>query len=188
MQKNENPVVLSLVLLVIAVVVALLLGFTNLMTKDKIAENTQKEQTLAMQAVLPEAKEFESADYKKDNISAIYKATAGDKFIGWCVNVKSNGYGGEIDLMVGINPDLTLSGVQVVSNSETAGLGAKCTEESFSSQFKGKKAPISVIKNGTAKDDEIVAITGATITSDAVVDGVNAAQKAVADLGGGLNE
>lgn len=188
MQKNENPVVLSLVLLVISVVVALILAFTNSITEQKIAENTVKEQQSAMQTVLPEATDFEDINFSEGNVKAVYQATADSELIGWCVSVAPNGYGGAIDLMVGISPDMTLSGIKVVSNSETAGLGAKCTEDSFSSQFGGKSAPLSVIKNGEADNSQIVAITGATITSVAVSDGVNEAIDAIQKIGGGLSD
>ena len=188
MQKNENPIVLSAVLLAISIVVALILAFTNSITEQKIAENTVKEQQAAMQAVLPEATEFEDISYSSGNVKAVYQALDGDKIVGWCVNVTPNGYGGAMDIMVGVSPDMTLSGIKVVSNSETAGLGAKCTDESFSSQFAEKKAPVSVIKNGEATDSEIVSITGATITSVAVTDGVNEAISAVKGIGGGMND
>ncbi len=185
MQKNENPVVLSAVLLVISVIVALILSFTNSITADKIAENTQKEQDAAKKEVLAEAKVFEDVKYADDLIKAVFKGK--DEMgapVGWCVNVAPNGYGGEIDIMVGITADGKLSGIKVVSNSETAGLGAKCTQSEFSGQFAGKNAPLSVIKNGEAESDEIVAITGATITSKAVTTGVNAAFEAINKIGG----
>lgn len=193
MQKNENPIVLSAVLLIISVVVALLLAFTNSITKDKIAENTLNEQNAAKQEVLPEASEFVYVNYRKGDIAAVYEGRAnGTDVVGWCINVVPSGYGGEIDLMVGITPDMKLSGIKVVSNSETAGLGAKAAEAEFSGQFAQKSMPLSVIKNGTAKDNEIVAITGATITSRAITDGVNDAYAAVEELnmmvGGGASE
>ena len=79
--------------------------------------------------------------------------------------------------MVGIDATTNqVSGINVVSNSETPGLGAKATDPSFSDQYKGKPTEaLSVIKNGTPGDTEIIAISGATITSSAVTDGVNAA-------------
>ena len=189
MQKNEKPIVLSAVLLIISVVVALLLSFTNSITKDKIAENTLKEQNSAKQEVLTSAKEFEDINYSENLVKAVFrgKSENGDT-VGWCVNVTPGGYGGMIDMMVGITADGKLSGIKVVSNSETAGLGAKCSDSEFSSQFAGKEMPLSVIKNGTPKDDEIVAITGATITSKAVTSGVNAAFEAVNKVGGAENE
>lgn len=188
MQKNENPVILSVVLLVISLVVALLLAFTNSVTKEKIAENTRIEQDTAKKEVMKEADEFIDLNYSKGNVKAVYQAKSGDTMCGWCVSVTPNGYGGEIDLMVGISPDFKVTGIKAVSNSETAGLGAKCTEESFSGQFAEKATPLTVIKNGEPSNNEIVAITGATITSQAVADGVNAAVDAIKEIGGGADE
>ncbi len=189
MQNNEKPIVLSSVLLIISVIVALLLAFTNSVTKDKIAQNAQKEQDAAKQEVLSVAKEFKDENYSDDLVKAVFSGKdENGTFVGWCVNVTPGGYGGVIDMMVGITADGKLSGVKVVSNSETAGLGAKCTDSEFSNQFKGKSAPISVIKNGTPKESEIVAITGATVTSKAVTSGVNAAFDAIQKQGGAENE
>lgn len=190
MQKNENPIVLSLVLLVISAVVALLLAFTNSVTKDKIAENTLNEQNAAKQEVLEKASHFADVEFEDETgiVRSVYQGeNQNGEFVGWCVNVTPSGYGGELDIMVGINPDKTISGMKVVSHSETAGLGAKASEPDFSSQFSGKKtdAPLDVIKSGTPKENEIVAISGATITSNAVKTGVNAAVSAVNSIKGG---
>ena len=190
MQKNENPIVLSLVLLIISAVVALLLAFTNSITKDKIAENTIKEQNAAKQEVLEKAFDFLEIEFedKTDIVRSVYQGVnQNGEFVGWCVNVTPSGYGGELDIMVGINPDKTVSGMKVVSHSETAGLGAKASEPEFSSQFAGKKTdkPLEVIKSGAPEENEIVAISGATITSKAVRTGVNAAIDAVESLKGG---
>ena len=75
-------------------------------------------------------------------------------------------------MIVGVDNDLKVTGVEIISQSETAGLGAKCTEDGFKAQFVGKTENIAVTKNG-AKDNEIDAITSATITSKAVTKGVN---------------
>ena len=192
MQKNENPVVLSAVLLVISLVVALLLAFTNAITADKIEQNTINEQNAAKQEVLPVAATFEEADASQDEtgiVKAVFEGKdASGATVGWCANVTPSGYGGEIDLMVGILSDGTISGIQVVSHAETPGLGAKASESSFSSQFAGKKTdePLAVIYNGTPIDSEIVSISGATITITAVKDGVNAAAETVKKLNGGV--
>lgn len=190
MQKNENPIVLSAVLFIISVIVALLLAYTNSVTKDTIAENVIKEQNAAKQVVLASAETFAEVVYRDENglVKAVFEGKdASGKAVGWCVNVVPNGYGGALDMMVGVLEDYTISGVQVVSHSETAGLGAKAQDPAFSSQFAGKKTdlPLSVVKNGAPKDNEIVAISGATITSSAVKDGVNAATAAVRRLDGG---
>ena len=190
MQKNENPIVLSAVLLVISVIVALLLAFTNFVTKDKIAENIKNEQNIAKQEVLPEASDFTEITYQDESgyVRGLFEGKDKDgNIVGWCVNVAPNGYGGAIDMMVGVLDDGIISSVKVVSHSETAGLGAKAQEPKFASQFAGKtgEKAISVIKSGTPKEHEIVAISGATITSTAVKDGVNAAMSVVRHLTGG---
>ena len=166
-----------------------MLAFTNSITKEKIAENTKKEQDAAKKDVLAEASIFEDINYTDAVVKAVFcgKSENGET-VGFCVNVTPNGYGGAIDMMVGITADRKLSGINVVSNSETAGLGARCKDSEFSTQFTGKNMPLSVIKNGTPKDDEIASITGATITSKAVVSGVNAAFDAINKLGGAVNE
>lgn len=186
MKQNENPFVLSAILLVISVVVALILSFTNSITKDKIADNTLKEQIAARQEVLPAASEFSDLGHTDGIVKGVLEGRddAGN-VVGWCVNVAPNGYGGEINIMVGISKDNELSGVQVISNSETASLGARCTEPEFLDQFKGKDFPLSVTKNKNAKSDEISAITGATITTKAVSQGVNEAYNTVKKIGGG---
>ena len=192
MQKSENPVVLSLVLLITSVAVALILAFTNSVTKDKIAENTQKEQDAAKIEVLAGATKFEDVDFKDETgiVKAVYIGKNDEgKLIGWCANVQPSGYGGAIDTIVGFEKDGTVSGVKIVSLSETPGLGAKATDESFSGQFAGKKGDgsLTVIKSGEAGENEIMAISGATITSSAVKNGVNAAAKAVESVKGGAN-
>lgn len=188
MQKNENPLVLSMVLLIISVAVALLLSFTNSITKDKILENKEKEQSVAMQEVLNTAKEFENIEFQDETgiVKAVFEAKDEEgKTVGWCANVTPYGYGGELNIIVGVLENKTVSGIKLVSHSETAGLGAKAGNEEFSSQFKGKKTdvPLTVIKSGTPKDNEISAISGATITSNAVKNGVNAAIDAIKNIG-----
>ncbi len=190
MQKNENPIVLSLVLLVTSVVVALILAFTNSVTKDKIAENTRKEQDAAKIEVLAGATTFEGVEFTDETglVQSVYVGkNKNGETVGWCANVQPSGYGGVIDTMVGISRDGAVSGVKIVSLSETPGLGAKATDASFLDQFSGKlgDGSLAVIKSGTAGDGEIMAISGATITSSAVKDGVNAAAKAVKSVKGG---
>ena len=156
---------------------------------DKIEGNNRIEQNLAKQEVFPEATSFSNLYYGKDAVSSVFAAVDNDKnTLGWCVNVKPKGYGGEIDLIVGIKKDGTLSGIKVVSNSETAGLGAKCTDEKFTAQFAGKVLPLSVVKTGAKENNEVSAITGATITTKAISSGVNAAFDAVKSFGGGKDE
>ena len=88
--------------------------------------------------------------------------------------------------MVGVKADGTVAGVNILSISETAGLGMNAKNESFLQQFIGKSGEIGVQKNGSS-DTEIQALTGATITSRAMANAVNQALALYAQLGGAQN-
>ena len=175
---------LGLNLLIISAIAALLLAFTNDVTADTIAKRNEQANAEARKLVLESAQDFEEVkDVKTDNskgveVSEIYEAKdASGNTVGYTLKVLPSGYGGTIELMVGIDSAKgQVSGINVVSNSETAGLGAKATNPEFSDQYKGKPLEeLSVLKNGTPGDTEIKAISGATITSTAVTNGVDAA-------------
>ena len=175
---------LGLNLLIISAVAAFLLALTNSVTASTIAQRNEQANAEARKLVLESAQDFEEVkDVKTDNskgveVSEIYEAKdASGNTVGYTLKVLPSGYGGTIELMVGIDSAKgQVSGINVVSNSETAGLGAKSTDPEFSDQYKGKPLEeLSVLKNGTPGDTEIKAISGATITSTAVTNGVDAA-------------
>ena len=175
---------LGLNLLIISAVAAVLLALTNSVTASTIAQRNEQANAEARKLVLESAQDFEQVkDVKTDNskgveVSEIYEAKdASGNTVGYTLKVLPSGYGGTIELMVGIDSAKgQVSGINVVSNSETAGLGAKATNPEFSDQYKGKPLEeLSVLKNGTPGDTEIKAISGATITSTAVTNGVDAA-------------
>ena len=174
--------VLTVKLLLICAIVSALLAGVNSITKPIIAENEQKNFEIAMQEVLPEAsgfKEVDPGDYPPSEtgvtLDSLYRADNG----GYVVStVCSEGYGGDVSVMVGITKDLTINQVKIMSMSETPGLGAKASEPEFIGQYDGLSAGITVVKNTTPADNQIEAISGATITSKAVTKAVNAALEA----------
>ena len=181
---GKDMIKLGLNLLIISAVAALLLALTNSVTADTIAQRSEQANAEARKLVLDFAETFEEVkDAKTDNskgieVAEIFEAKdASGNTVGYTLKVLPSGYGGEIQLMVGIDSaNNQVSGINVVSNSETAGLGARSTEPEFSDQYKGKPLEeLSVLKNGTPGDTEIKAISGATITSTAVTNGVDAA-------------
>ena len=106
----------------------------------------------------------------------IYEGKTKDKkVIGHCIKVEPIGYGGAISMIVGVGDDGKVRGVKIISMSETPGLGARANEPGFTDAYKGKSGDIKVKKSGTPADNEISAISGATITSKAVTEGVNLA-------------
>lgn len=173
----------SVILFAITAVAAAVLAGVNSVTAPKIIENERIAQEEAMKAVLPEAESFEKLDISPDENSTILEIYDA-KDAGVAVKAAPSGYGGKISMIVGIDNEYKVTGIEIISHSETASLGAKCTSEEFKSQFAGKTEGLEVVKNG-AKDNQIDAISSATVTSKAVVRGVNDAILAVKTLKGG---
>ena len=174
-KKEAGPVQLVVTLFLISAICAVLLGLVNNITAGPIAAANEAATNAAMQAVHP-ADAYEQVEYtgRYALVTAVYKA--GDA--GYVVQVAPSGFGGNLDVMVGVGADGTCTGVSIISHAETSGLGANATKEDFRAQFVGK-ANVAVTKDG----GDIAALTGATITSRAVCDGVNAAIEAAASVG-----
>ena len=165
---------LAVILFAFSAIVAVLLGLVNMITKDPIEAYGKEKTARAMETVL-EADSYEklenSAAEKIELVDSVYKA--GDK--GWVFMVTPTGFGGEIQMAVGIDSTGCITGVSIIDMSETSGLGANAKRESFRSQYIGKSGSVALTKQG----GEIDALTGATVTSTAVTKGVNAALAAV---------
>ena len=163
-------------LLLISAVVAGLLGLVDHITADKIAAINQEKTAASMEQVLPASAYNEMGYTGGDSlVKALYEAVGS----GYVVEVTPSGFGGTIDMVVGVSVDGSVTGVSIISMSETSGLGANAARDSFREQFVGKTGSLSVSKDG----GEIDALTGATITSRAVTSGVNSAVAAVQELG-----
>ncbi len=176
-----------IVLTIIAVVAALCLAVTNEVTKDVIARQAEAEAEAARKALVPEADSFEPLE--AENVDSLYRGVKAGEAIGYVAQVTVTGFGGPVEVTVGTKAgEAVLTGIKVggSSFSETAGLGAKSKEPQFMDQFAGVKAPVMLsddVENDTDAQ-EIDAITAATITSSAVVRGVNQAVDAIAPYAG----
>lgn len=171
----------ALILFAITLVAGILLGATYEITKEPIMRQKVKTRDAALKTVLGEAdfKEEPVVLPKDAMIKNVFTATRNDEVIGYAFKVESEeGYGGNIEVIVGIDMDGKISGIDVIKHSETPGLGAKADQDSFKDQYKGKPATeLTVVKGGAAGDSEIDSIGGATITSRAVTGTVNAASQ-----------
>lgn len=198
-------------LVIITVVAGLLLGAVYGVTKAPIAAQEEKTQMEAYKAVFPDASDFNEVDgfseeaaskviaeyanpidgHEEDVISSAVEAVdASGAPLGYIFNVTtSTGYGGDIELTVGIQSDGTVSGYSVLSISETAGLGMKAKDdEDFVAQYQNKKVEaFTVVKDGSGANDDakIDAISGATITSKAVSGAMNSCLAYFRSLEGG---
>lgn len=191
--KNNTLIKDAAALFAITLVAGFLLGSVFEITKKPIAKAEYNKKQEAYQSVFSEASSFEESDEltklakSKENftddeeITGVFidevllaKNEKGEE-IGYVMSIGSKeGYGGEIDLSVGIDKSGTIMGMEVLSMSETAGLGANCTSEEFKAQFQGiKDSNIEYTKSGKSKENEIDAIGGATITTKAVTKAMN---------------
>ena len=168
---------LTVTLLAICAVVAAVLAGVNMITKDRIAEIQKQKVENAIAEVLPNAQGLQQLPLSGDAgiVQAVY--TTGDSY---AIQVAPGGFGGAVTMMVGI-ADGQVTGISVISHAETPGLGAAAAAqnaggEAFRGQFVGQSGTLAI-------GDQIDAMTGATITSTAVVTGVNAALNYVANLG-----
>lgn len=184
-----------LVLTIITVVAGFLLGYVYDITKGPIKASEERNLQIALKEVFPEANDFEKVDeanvnqgnevlknesFEQETINNSFYAKDGSgKIIGKVIDLTtSNGYGGDINIILGIQSDGTINGMEVLSLSETPGLGMRADDPEFEDQFDGKNvASIVYTKNGATNDYEIDALSGATITTNAVTNAVNAGLK-----------
>ena len=168
---DKNMVKMIVCLVAIAIVTAALLAFVNGLTAPVIEKNNQAQLQNSLKEVLP-ADSFNIV--KDENGVTVYSAEKGGKVLGYCVVNTQKGYGGDVKVMTGVNIDGSVNEVKILEHSETPGLGANAEKEYFIDQFIGKLKGVAVNKNNPA-GNEIKAISGATITSTAVTNAVNAA-------------
>lgn len=182
----------AMILFLITLISGAALGLVYEVTKEPIAQQEQKAKNEAYQNVFEAAEDFTELTeeaYSSDALTAFVKengfdasidgvaqALSGDgSVLGYIITVTDHeGYGGDIQFTMGVADDGTLNGISLLSISETAGLGMRAGEV-LVPQFAGKQVEkFSYTKTGAASDDQIDAISGATITTNAVVNGVNA--------------
>ncbi|MCR5300938.1 MAG: RnfABCDGE type electron transport complex subunit G [Lachnospiraceae bacterium] len=176
-----------LCLTIITLVAGVGLGAVYDVTKEPIRQMEENTKLKAYRAVFPDAAEFKEDDDLNEKAavagtidgcdidSVVIASDASGNDIGYVINVTTHeGYGGDISISMGADNSGTVRGVEILKISETAGLGMKATEPKFKDQFKDKNVTMfSYTKSGAKSDFEIDAISGATITTKAVVNAVN---------------
>lgn len=173
-----------IVLTAICLVTSALLAYTNSLTAPVIEENNIKNANATKAVVLADAANF--TDEANGNIEYSVGTDASGAVAGYVFTTTAKSYGGEISVMVGIKADGTVSGVELLSINDTPGLGMNAKNPDFLAQFVGKIKGIAVNKNNPA-ENEIKALTGATVTSKAVTLAVNTALDYYAEVTGGVN-
>ena len=183
---------LTVTLFVTCVIVAGLLGLVNSVTEGPIAEKNKTKTAAAIQEVLPEMEGSPAVVELTDEMTAAasgagatiteaYEAQAGGSVIGYALKIVASGSQGNIEMMVGVDAEGAVTGVSIVKNSETSGIGAKVmsNENGVLDQFIGKSAADGTLSVGKNVD----AISGATVSSRGVTTGVNAALAVAGAIG-----
>ena len=178
-------------LTLIAAIAGVALSGVYSMTKDTIEEQKLLAEAASYKEVCPEAETFEISDTAKAKLEELSGANWGTDFgatrineafvgkdasgnlAGYALSVSSKGFGGDVTMALGLTPDGKVSKIAFTELNETAGLGMRADEDAFKDQFPGKTGSVSLVK-GDAGEDQISAITGATVTSTAVTNALNA--------------
>lgn len=195
----------ALALTLITLVAGVALSGVYEITKDPIAKQEAQAKAEAYEQVFTDAAAFEAVEmddtltktirdqldqegYKAQSIEEVMRAEdQSGETLGYAFTVvTSEGYGGDIQFSMGVQNDGTLNGISILSIGETAGLGMNADTPAFKDQFVGKQVEkLQYTKNGATQDDEINAISGATVTTNAMTNGVNAGLCAFRVMEGG---
>jgi len=194
----------TMIITMITLIAGILLGAVYGITEFPIRKQKMLAKEAACKAVYTEAEMFgqivlEMNDVQRYLADAGYEACTVDEImgaldaegneIGYVFNLTtSEGYGGNISFAMGVSKDGTLNGISFLSISETAGLGMKANTDEFKSQYAGKQVEEFIVtKKGSASDAEIDAISGATVTSNAVTNAINAGLVLLQYMEGGMS-
>lgn len=149
-------------LLLVCTAVAVLLAAIHLATRDQIAANTLRARQEAIAALYPAFSSMrEESEGHPEGVHTVYTVEGVDGLLGYAVELASRGFGGDVQMIVGLGTDGAVCGVRILSHSETPGLGSRALEEGYLSAFHGMTA-----------GGEIDGISGATFSSRAVQNGV----------------
>lgn len=191
MKKKISPkeiIIPAVSLFLICLVVTALLAVTNKLTQPQIEKLAIEAETKTKAEALATADSFsEALSYELNGVQyQYYEGSVSGEKVGYVFSTSAKGYGGDIEIMVGVDNGGKVTGVSILSINETAGLGMNAKNKSFLSQFNGLSGEIGVAKSNAA-DNEIQALTGATITSKAMAQAVNIALEIYGGIGGEQN-
>jgi Na+-translocating ferredoxin:NAD+ oxidoreductase subunit G len=179
------------VLTAVMVLSGLVLAATHSSLTDRIEANRVAALNASLASIFADrtgtGEQIDFEEVPSDGPTIYRGATANDDLLGYAVRLQTQGYGGTITMLVGISPDLdTILGIEVVEQVETPGLGGKITTPEFKAQFEDLDADeqIAFVKNvePDTSANEVQAISGATITTRAVVAGINATLDRALDI------
>ncbi len=171
----------TLILVALVIVCSIATGGIYVALEDKIAENDFGDgDDIDISTLLPGATDLKKIDIdipEDGSIRDVQGAYENNELKGYLIKTDTEGAYSTISLAVAITTEGTISGIEVLSHNETEGLGDEIADEEFTNRFKDKTADslLKLVEEDTSADDEIQGLSGATISAQAVVDGVNTA-------------
>ena len=182
----KETIKLGIILLIIAGISGGILAFANSQTAPIVEAREREESLAAFGDIFPDAEDFKDLEdglteeilENHDGVLEVYEAVDGSgAVLGYAFKAKAGGYGGQVVTALGIESEThQLSGIKVIGHEETPGIGNKIEEESFTDTFKERDIEGGIVATGSpAADNEVQSISGATVSTKAVVGGVNKA-------------
>jgi electron transport complex protein RnfG len=187
----KETIKLGFILLLVTAIAGGILAGVNGVTAPVIAEMEKQASFGALLEIFPEANDFieveasllEEIKTTNGSVFELFKAVKDEEELGYAIKTLSAGYGGDITTLIGVKSEGTIAGLRVLVNSETKGLGTRIVDDlAFRESFLDKNAlgSLTPVKEPSA-DDEVMLLSGATVSTDAVLKGVNDALDAYAN-------
>ena len=167
----------ALVLFVVTLVAALCLGFVYEVTKEPIARQLEQALNASMSGILPQADTYAEVEGFEPT-EVLFNLTRGEangETVGYIIGASKPGYSGGIYVLVGLDTEGVIQGITLLSHTETPGLGANAALPAFTDQFIGGYGAMRTTRSPEPELHEVSIITASTITTDSIVDAVNAA-------------
>lgn len=140
-----------------------ILAVVNGITEPQIKTQREKEENLALKELMPQVSSFKARNGDNEEIIYYRAVDAKNKLSGFILKCKGRGYSSDIEVLAGLDLNLKITNIKILSQNETPGLGSRVSEPSFIERFKGK---------GKDSLNQVDAITGATISSRAVINSI----------------
>jgi electron transport complex protein RnfG len=174
-KPGGNYIMQAWLVIFLAFIFAAALTFVQVSLSGKIEENKRNETYSQIPNLVPGAVKNDTQVVKSGD-SNVYRAMKGDQQVGWVIPAKGGGFAADIEILIGVDPKVEkITGIYILAQQETPGLGNKISESEWRSQFNDKSTAqaLEVTKMAVSKENQIKSVTGATISSDSVTKIVN---------------
>ena len=183
-EKKKDIVASTIVISALLIFATLVISFSANLLQNRTEKSAERIVLDAIERIMP-AERYEKSDMVFDEamkILSLYEAKNGDELVGYCVETEAKGYENQIRLVVGIDPNGAVTRVEILAIDETSGYNSRVNSEEFLSRFAGKNEELTVVKTKADTSSKIAAVSGATVSSTGIKDGVNHAIGAVSKI------